>query len=317
MAAEHHSRNLTRGILERKIAVARGLPLEVADLSLNEKVGKAGFELIFDHPNNLADRESLACGVESEGRFLYTFGWMTRRHIVAGNWKMYKTASEAVEFVETLAGQLPEGQAEVWLAVPFTAIRETAAVAGPIVVGAQNMNDATEGAFTGEIAGRMLIDAGARFVLIGHSERRHVFGESDAFINRKVKRAIADGLQPLLCVGETLDERKEGQTHEVLTEQLTAALEGVESLESVVLAYEPVWAIGTGHSATPEIAQEAHSFCRAFLSERGVDLPILYGGSVKPDNAATLMAQEDIDGVLVGGASLDPEQFLKIIGGIS
>lgn len=222
--------------------------------------------------------------------------------IVVGNWKMYKTVSESVEFVKTLAPLIEGSQAEVWLAVPYTAIAPTAEVAEGIVIGAQNMNDATEGAFTGEIAARMLLDVGARFVVLGHSERRHVFGEGNDFIRRKLERALSSGLRPILCVGETLEEREAGQTEETISRQL----KGVSG--DIVLAYEPVWAIGTDKAATPEMAQEVHSFCRTIL-----DVPILYGGSVKPENAEAIMAQSDIDGLLVGGASLDPKTFASII----
>ena len=236
---------------------------------------------------------------------------MVRTRVIAGNWKMYKTVPEAVEFVKTLAPLVADSQAEVWVAVPYTAIAAAAEVAAGtnIRIGAQNMNDASEGAFTGEIAARMLVDAGASFVLVGHSERRHLFGESDAFVNRKVKRALADGLRPIVCVGETLEQRDAGQTAEVLKEQVAGSLSGVDG--NFVLAYEPVWAIGTGRSATPEEAQKEHALLRDLVG----DHQILYGGSVKPENASALLAQPDIDGLLVGGASLSPESFAKIVKG--
>ncbi len=244
---------------------------------------------------------------------------MARKRVVAGNWKMYKIIPEAVEFVTTLAPLLEGSQAEVYLAVPYTAIASVVEAVGEseIVIGAQNMNDAGEGAYTGEIAARMLLDVGARFVVLGHSERRHVFGETSAFVNKKVKRALAEGLQPILCVGETIEEREAGRTDEILAQQLEESLEGIDDLNGLILAYEPVWAIGTGHSATPEEAQKEHAFLRAKVREKWGDaadeLVIQYGGSVKPANAGELMSQPDIDGVLVGGASLSATSFSEIV----
>lgn len=234
---------------------------------------------------------------------------------------MYKTAREATDYIESLNPKIAKCKANILLAVPYTSIASASRYAKDtsIVIGAQNMNDAREGAFTGEIAGLMLKEAGASFVILGHSERRHVFGETDAFIHGKVLRALQDDLIPILCVGETLKEREAEKTEAVLKKQLETALEGVpkEDSENVIIAYEPVWAIGTGKTATPKMAQEAHAFCRECLSEvfgkrKAATISILYGGSVKPDNAAQLVAQKDIDGVLVGGASLDPETFAKI-----
>ena len=182
------------------------------------------------------------------------------------------------------------------------------------------MNDASEGAFTGEVAGGMLVDVGAQFVIVGHSERRHLFNESDAFINRKVKRALKDGIRPLLCVGEMLEQREAGQTEEVLKSQILGSLEGLtaKDLASVILAYEPVWAIGTGKVAQADDAQSAHQFCRSVIAEAwnqevADELVIQYGGSVKPENAADLLAKEDVDGLLVGGASLSALSFSQII----
>ncbi|HAB98871.1 MAG TPA: triose-phosphate isomerase, partial [Parachlamydiales bacterium] len=210
----------------------------------------------------------------------------------------------------------------VYLAVPFTSIHPAAQVSKEthLVIGAQNMNDAREGAFTGEIAGLMLKEAGAKFVLLGHSERRRIFGETDAFIHKKIVRALKDGLRPVVCVGEDAQEREEGLTEEVLKKQITGCLEtlDVEGMKQVILAYEPVWAIGTGKSATADLAEEAHAFCRQciaqlFGEEMAELVPILYGGSVKPDTVAGLLKQTDIDGVLVGGASLDPKMFSEIV----
>lgn len=246
----------------------------------------------------------------------------TRPIIIAGNWKMYKTTEEARAFVKELAPKVGNALSQVFLAVPFTSIKDTADAAkdSRIVIGAQNMNDANEGAFTGEIAARMLLDVGARFVILGHSERRHLFHESNAFINKKVLRALADGIRPILCVGEKLDEREQGNTEQVVKDQLSACLDGVtkDKLNQVILAYEPVWAIGTGLNATPDTAQQMHSFCRRLLADMfGQEIAnkvlILYGGSVKPENARTLMLEPDIDGLLVGGASLSVDAFSKIV----
>ncbi len=248
----------------------------------------------------------------------------SRPVVIAGNWKMYKTIPEAEAFVETLTPLLKNSQATVYLATPFTAISATVkkvkALDAPITIGAQNMNDASEGAFTGEIAARMLKDAGASFVILGHSERRQIFRESDAFINRKIKRALMDGLQPILCIGETAEERERGEREEVLQRQIGGSLEGIQpdQIGKVIVAYEPVWAIGTGKVATAEEAQTAHAFCRKVFTDvwgepLATHLVIQYGGSVKAENAAELLAQPDIDGLLVGGASLSPHSFSQII----
>ncbi len=247
---------------------------------------------------------------------------------IAGNWKMYKTIEEAVSYVETLSPLIQKSQAAVYLAVPFTAIHPTVerakALKTAIKVGAQNMNDASEGAFTGEIAAKMVVDAGAQFVILGHSERRQLFHESDHFINKKVKRALAEELQPLLCIGETLEERESGKLEERLEEQLTSSLHEIaaESFSKLILAYEPIWAIGTGKVATPEDAQAAHQLCRSLIRKHWGDhaadlLSILYGGSVKPENARDLLIQPDVDGLLVGGASLSPKAFSQIINQVS
>lgn len=182
------------------------------------------------------------------------------------------------------------------------------------------MHDASEGAFTGEIAGEMLLEAGATFVILGHSERRHLFGEENPFINRKVLKALEVGLFPILCVGETLEEREEGRTEEVLETQLLESLKGVGklSMRKMAVAYEPVWAIGTGRTASPEIAQKVHAYLREVVAEHwspaaAASLPLLYGGSVKPENADSLLVERDINGLLVGGASLNPESFAQIV----
>jgi triosephosphate isomerase (TIM) len=247
---------------------------------------------------------------------------MNKNPYIIGNWKMYKTAREATDYIETLAPKVEGVKANIYLAVPFTSISPASHYAKEtnLVIGAQNMNDAREGAFTGEIAALMLKEAGAAFVLLGHSERRLVFGETDAFIRRKVLRALQDDLQPVLCIGETQQERSANQTEEVLRRQLLSALEEVPKEEAgrLIIAYEPVWAIGTGKAATSKDIEHAHSFCRSLLEElfgkrKGGTIPILYGGSVKLENIAELIQQKEIDGVLVGGASLEPEIFIQII----
>ncbi|MBI2743173.1 MAG: triose-phosphate isomerase [Chlamydiales bacterium] len=243
------------------------------------------------------------------------------RLIIVGNWKMYKTAREAEVYVAALIPQI-SSSARVLLAVPFTALHAASAASrkSSIQVGAQNMHDAPEGAFTGEISAGMLKEAGAQFVLLGHSERRSYFQETSAFINRKVKRALAEGLTPIVCVGESEKEREAGKTEEILLSQLSESLTGltVQELEKIHIAYEPVWAIGTGKTATPEIADAAHLICRNFLKEKcgalvAEKIAILYGGSVKPESANALLSMPNIDGALVGGAALDPSVFAQII----
>lgn len=246
-----------------------------------------------------------------------------RAFVIIGNWKMHKTVEEARTFIQGfVASYQPSEDKRVGLAVPYTLIYPLAQELQeqPLVIGAQNMNDASEGAFTGEIAGNMLTDAGARFVLIGHSERRHLYGEDNACINRKLKQAIKCGLQPILCIGETEQEFEAKETHAVLEKQLTEGLEGISAkqLKNLVIAYEPVWAIGTQKSATPDIAQEIHAFCRKVLGnllkeELADKIIIQYGGSVNPTNAKKLLAQPDIDGLLIGGASLLLDSFLEIV----
>lgn len=246
---------------------------------------------------------------------------MAKLPYVIGNWKMYKNAREASDYIEALVPLIENCQANLFLAVPYTSIASAAAAAKntKIVVGAQNMNDAREGAFTGEIASLMLKEAGAAFAILGHSERRTLFNETNETIHKKVVRALQDDLRPVLCIGETLQEREAGKTEEVLKEQLLSAIQGVpkEDAEKMIVAYEPIWAIGTGKTATPDIAQEVHAYIRSLLDElfgkrASNKIPILYGGSVKPDRAFLLMQEADIDGVLVGGASLDPKTFAAI-----
>jgi triosephosphate isomerase len=239
---------------------------------------------------------------------------------IIGNWKMNKTVREAADYIETLAPLVQSEPANVFLAVPFTAIHSVVQYAKntTLVVGAQNMHEARDGAFTGEVSAVMLKDAGASFVILGHSERRHVFGETDAQIQLKVHRALADDLQPVLCVGETWEQRDEAE--KILRRQITAALKDLpkEAAKKLILAYEPVWAIGTGKTATPELIAEAHGFCYAILEEILGDkiadrIPILYGGSVNADNAGPIIQQPHVNGVLVGGASLNPKTFAEIV----
>lgn len=247
-------------------------------------------------------------------------GHAGRLTIIAGNWKMHKTIEEALVFLEQMELALPKTEKHVYLAVPFTALDAVATTSQLAVIGAQNVNEHHKGAFTGEISCDMLKEAGAKFVLLGHSERRHLFHEGNEVINRKVKAVLESGLQPVLCIGETSKVQEAGATHFVLKTQLHQCLEGLTAndLQTLILAYEPVWAIGTGKHATPEQAEEVHHFCRSLIAEKWGDelaakMPILYGGSVNPDNAKKLLDQPDVDGLLVGGASLEVETFCKII----
>ena len=246
-----------------------------------------------------------------------------RRPVIAGNWKMYKTQAEARAYFSVFA-PLVQGSThcDIIVAPPFTALAASVeAVKGTMIsIAAQNMHGKPEGAFTGEVSAAMLVEVGCRGVIIAHSERRQFFGETDETANIKVKAALAAGLTPILCVGELLAQREAGKTEEVLERQFSggvASLTGAE-FSRIILAYEPVWAIGTGRTATPEMAGEAHRFLRqlaasSFTPERAAGLRILYGGSVKPDNIKGLMAQVEIDGALVGGASLNPEAFASIV----
>lgn len=245
-----------------------------------------------------------------------------RRPVIAGNWKLHKTIAETRDLALALKSDLAElSDIDIVIAPPFTALSAAAAaLAGSgIAVAAQNCYPVASGAFTGEVSPPLLREAGCRYVLVGHSERRQIFGESDEFINAKVGAVLAEGLQPILCIGETLAERDAGQMYEVLTRQLKQGLSGIETaaMAQVVIAYEPVWAIGTGVTASNEQAAEAHAFIRGLLQglydeATAKATRILYGGSVKPDNVDGLMAQEDIDGTLVGGASLNTADFIRI-----
>jgi len=244
-----------------------------------------------------------------------------RRPLVAGNWKMYKTRPEAAELCDSLRRLLPaERGCDVGVCTPFTALEvalEHLADSG-VGVYAQTMHHAPEGAFTGEVSAPMLTELGVHGVVLGHSERRELFGETDRALKEKVPAALAAGLEPIFCVGETEEERDDAQTERKLRYQVQEGLEKVaeEDLPRVVIAYEPIWAIGTGKVASPGQAQEAIAFIRALVNDRSEAaaerVRILYGGSVKPDNADELLAQPDVDGALVGGASLDAEGFAQI-----
>ncbi len=248
-----------------------------------------------------------------------------RTPLIAGNFKMFKTVQETVAYVVELRVLVTDVRGvAVVIAPPFTAIQSAAAAAkdSAIGVGAQNVHWEREGAFTGEVSAGMLREAGARFVIVGHSERRTLFGETDGTVNKKMTAVIAAGMTPIVCIGETLEQRDRNETLAVLDRQIKEGLDGAtgEQLAAMVLAYEPVWAIGTGRNATPAQAGEAHFHIRQRLKQWfGLDASdrcrILYGGSVKPDNIARLIAEPDVDGALVGGASLDPKSFLAIIRG--
>jgi triosephosphate isomerase (TIM) len=245
-----------------------------------------------------------------------------RRPYIAGNWKMFKTAGEARDYTQKLLARLPLGNGvEVALCPPFTALAATVEGLGgsEIKVLAQNMHQEAEGAYTGEVSAPMLVELGVHGTLLGHSERRQYFNETDRALQEKVPAALAAGLEPMLCVGESEDEREAGETQRKLRHQVQEALERVpdEQLADVVIAYEPIWAIGTGKVATPEMAQDAIGFIRALVGDRSKAaaerVRVLYGGSVKPENAAEILAQPDIDGALVGGASLDPDGLIEIV----
>ena len=247
-----------------------------------------------------------------------------RNWIVAGNWKMHNTIGESIALAQAIKeGSKDIKNGEVIIAPPFTSLYSVGvAIKGSQVsLAAQNMHYEDKGAFTGEIAPGMLKDVGCAYVLLGHSERRKYFHETDEDINSKVKKALAIGLKPILCVGETEDERVKGVTQLVVEKQIKKALSGVDKIDKVVIAYEPVWAIGTGKVATSAQAEEVHSFIRGILKELYGDVSqsirILYGGSVTKDNIGELIGMENIDGALVGGASLKPEAFLGIIQQIS
>ncbi|MCH9630817.1 MAG: Triosephosphate isomerase [Chlamydiia bacterium] len=247
---------------------------------------------------------------------------MSRPAVVIGNWKMNMKIKETVDFIVKLPSMLSQSQGRVCLSVPSTLLKvaSDASRGTEIEIGSQNVSQFESGAYTGEVSTTMIQDSGGQFTLIGHSERRMFYHEDDEMIKEKVYRAILGGLAPVLCVGETQEQKESGQTEKVLLNQLEKAMGSLNENEAsaVIVAYEPVWAIGTGHAATPEIAQEVHSVIRGFIREKWGEknafrTPILYGGSVNPDTIKELIKMPDIDGALVGGASLNVESFAKIV----
>ncbi len=248
---------------------------------------------------------------------------MSRRQIFAGNWKMYKTYNDAVELVKGIMKDIADiGSKEVIVFPPAVYLRDIVPLCkkSKIDVGIQNIHFEKEGAFTGEISPVMAKDTGVRYALIGHSERRHVFHESNDDVNKKVKAALEIGLEPVVCVGELLEEREAGKSEDVVKQQTELAFKDIDSnfMQKIIIAYEPVWAIGTGKVATPEIADSMHKSIREIVKKKynnkiADEISILYGGSVKPENIAELYAKDNIDGVLVGGASLKIKSFLDII----
>lgn len=247
-----------------------------------------------------------------------------RNKVIAGNWKMFKDVKESVQFVKDLAAkqnQIPENTKMI-VCPPFTSLYAVSQVlsGSKIGLGAQNMHFEEQGAFTGEVSPNMLLSAGCGYVILGHSERRTYFHETDELINKKVKKALDKGLKPIMCIGETLEERESGITNQVVEKQVRGGLANLsnEEISKIILAYEPVWAIGTGKTATPQEAQDVHAFIRDLISkiaDKKVadDIIIQYGGSMKPENAKELLAQPDIDGGLIGGACLKVDSFYGII----
>ncbi|MCB1207178.1 MAG: triose-phosphate isomerase [Verrucomicrobiae bacterium] len=249
---------------------------------------------------------------------------MSRKYVIAANWKMNMTPSETAGFLDSFLKTFPDPtEVEIVIAPPFVSLPKAAELmAGQSAVGlsAQNMSHEKSGAFTGEISAAMLQEVGCRYVILGHSERRSLYGEDDVVINRKVHAALTAGIVPILCIGESLEERDGGQLEFVLSQQLEGSLAGIDAAQmaGIIIAYEPVWAIGTGRTATPEQAQETQAYVRSVLdrlfgAETAAVVRIQYGGSVKPGNAGELISQPDIDGFLVGGASLDAASFADIV----
>jgi len=244
-----------------------------------------------------------------------------RQPLLAGNWKMYKSIAEARTFIKSLRSALgPISNRQVVVCPPFTELTTVAEElkGSPIALGAQNAHWEKQGAFTGEISVGMVAETGCQFVIVGHSERRQYFSETDATVQKRMQAVIAGGLTPIVCIGETLQERESNQTFAVIERQIKIGLANIARPSEIVIAYEPVWAIGTGKTATPEQAQEVHAFVRQQISAlygepAAQAMRILYGGSVKPENIAALMQQPDIDGGLVGGACLDADSFAKIV----
>lgn len=247
-----------------------------------------------------------------------------RKKVIAGNWKMYNDIKETTTLINGLK-ELLKGKSincDVIICPPFTSLTEASTlIEGSVLkLGAQNMHFEDRGAFTGEVSGSMLKSVGCEYVILGHSERRNIFGEDDEIINKKIKKALEQKLKPIFCIGELLKEREDGITNDIVKRQVIKGLEGisVDHMKNVIIAYEPVWAIGTGKTATPDQAQEVHEFIRGLIAENysqsiADDLTIQYGGSVKPENAKELLSQKDIDGALVGGACLKADSFIGII----
>ncbi len=249
-----------------------------------------------------------------------------RNVVIAGNWKMNNDLKESEKLIVELQNLLQNEKpnCDVIVCPPFTSLSEASKLVSgsSIKLGAQNMHFEENGAFTGEISASMLKSVGCEYIILGHSERRHIFGESDEMINKKIKKALAAGLKPIFCIGELLEERENGTTNDVVKRQVLKGLDGIsaDEMKNIIVAYEPVWAIGTGKTASPAQAQEVHEFIRDLIEidyslEVANDLVIQYGGSVKPDNAKELLSQKDIDGALVGGACLKADSFIGIIKG--
>jgi len=247
-----------------------------------------------------------------------------RRKVIAGNWKMNNDLTGSKDLINKLVQELKNEKynCEVIICPPFTSLAEAGNLlkGSSIILGAQNMHEEESGAFTGEISASMIKSTGSRYVILGHSERRTIFKESDQLINKKLKAALKNGLKPIFCIGETLEEREKNITNNVLKRQVTVGLEGISEteLKDIIIAYEPVWAIGTGRTATPAQAEDAHNFIRNLIKEKysknaAENIIIQYGGSVKPDNSGELLSQPDIDGALVGGACLKADSFIAII----
>ena len=247
-----------------------------------------------------------------------------RKKIIAGNWKMNNDLQGSEKLIVELKNLLKDEKpnCDIIICPPFTSLSEASKLLkGSIIkLGAQNMHFEENGAFTGEVSSSMLKSAGCEYVILGHSERRTIFNESDELINKKIKKALSSGLKPIFCVGELLEERENGSTNDVVKRQVLKGLEGISAsdMKNIIIAYEPVWAIGTGKTATPDQAQEVHEFIRDLIEieyslEVANDITIQYGGSVKPDNAKELLSQKDIDGALVGGACLKADSFMGII----
>jgi triosephosphate isomerase (TIM) len=247
-----------------------------------------------------------------------------RKKVIAGNWKMYNDPEASAKLINELKADLENANINCTVIVcpPFTSLGMASSLlkGSEIKLGAQNMHFEGQGAFTGEISASMLKGSGCEYVILGHSERRTIFKETDDLINMKIKKALSSGLLPVFCIGETLEERENGVTNDVLSKQVREGLQDLneEDIKKIIIAYEPVWAIGTGKTASPQQAQDAHSFIRSLIKEKynssaADNIIIQYGGSVKPDNAAELLNQSDIDGALVGGACLKAESFIAII----